>query len=85
MNLWLILAIAELGLIAVVGQIAALFFWHVLREQPSSQTEPPFLATRQTPNSVATRSEDEWSELDREPRPARGHISRGRPGLAAVG
>jgi hypothetical protein len=49
MNLWLILAITELGLLTVVGQIAALFFWSVLRERPSSQTEPPFLATRQTP------------------------------------
>jgi hypothetical protein len=51
MNLWLILAITELGLLTVVGQIAALFFWHVLRERPSSQTEPPSLATHQTPDN----------------------------------
>jgi hypothetical protein len=40
MNLWLILAIAELSLFAVAGQIVVLFLWHVLRERPSShQTE----------------------------------------------
>ena len=65
MNLWLILAITELGLLTVVGQIAALFFWGVLRERPSSQTEPPFLATRQTPNSVAIHSDDGWSKPGR--------------------
>ena len=69
-NLWLILAIAELGLLTVVGQIAALFFWNVLRERPSSQTETPFLATRQTLNSVA---EDRWSELGRSPTDRRQH------------
>ena len=57
MNLWLILAIIELSVLTVVGQIAALFFWHVLRERPS--------ATRQTPNSVAIHSDDGWSDLDR--------------------
>jgi hypothetical protein len=65
MNLWLILAITELGLLTVVGQIAALFFWGVLRERPSSPAGPPFLATRQTPNSVAIHSDDGWSDLDR--------------------
>jgi hypothetical protein len=39
MNPWMILAITELSLLAVVGQIAALFFWNVLRERPSTKTE----------------------------------------------
>ena len=54
MNPWMILAITELSLLTVVGQIAALFFWNVLRERPSSKTVlRPGFETRAEPTQAA--------------------------------
>jgi hypothetical protein len=54
MNPWLILAIAELSLIAVAGQIFALFCWNLFRERPSSQTECVCGAAITKPSLLAT-------------------------------